>query len=159
MAESRILLREHVSADVELFCDLQMDPSVARYVSWLPRTRAQCEAALADAIAQQESAERIRYFFAVAMVSTNEMVGSVGYTMTGASTADFGWFIRRPFWGKGYASEAVQLMLSTARGAARLKRVYASCDARNVGSVRVAERCGFRRTHQTVDRLHFELVL
>ena len=48
-------LREHVPADLDRFCALFMDAQVARHVSWLPRTRMQCEHALADAIAQQSA--------------------------------------------------------------------------------------------------------
>lgn len=158
MTGPRLQLREHTLEDMEPFCEWQMDPEVARHVSWLPRTRPQCEAALLDAIDQQRVAERIRHFFAVTLPGTGEMIGSVGYTMTGAAQADCGWFVRRRFWGHGYASEAVRSMVSKVRRAGRLERLTASCSVQNVASMRVAARCGFRWVRQAQDRAHFELV-
>ncbi len=156
MSSPRIRLREHALGDTASFCDLQMDPAVGQYVSWLPRTRTQCEAALLDAIEQQAVTPRTRCFFAVELLSTAEMIGSVGYTKTDA-TADCGWFLRRRFWGNGYACEAVQHMISSAFGSGQLERLTASCLPQNHASRRVAEKCGFRLTHRTLERLYFEL--
>lgn len=55
----RIVLREHRFDDLEAFCELQMDPDVARYVAWLPRTRAQCEAALTSVPSRIDQQGRI----------------------------------------------------------------------------------------------------
>ncbi len=159
MNDPRIRLREHVVSDMAPFCDLQMGPEVGRYVSWLPRPRHECEYALLDAIAQQASVERIRYFFAIDLLTTEEMIGSVGYTKVDPATADCGWFLRRHFWGNGYASEAVRQLVSVALGDSKLERLTASCRLENCRSIRVAEACGFRRVRQTQRRTYFELHL
>jgi ribosomal-protein-alanine N-acetyltransferase len=156
MNTSRIRLREHVVGDMARFCDLQMDPEVGRYLSWLPRPRHECEGALLDAISQQASSERVRYFFAVDLLSTGEMIGSVGYTKVAMATGDCGWLVRRPFWGNGYASEAVRLLVSFALDDSELDRLTASCRLENYASIRVAEACGFRRMRQTRERVYFE---
>jgi RimJ/RimL family protein N-acetyltransferase len=159
MNTPRIQLREHALEDMEPFYELQMDPDVAQYVSWLPRTRKQCEAALLDAIDQQTVAERVRYFFAATLQTTGEMIGSVGYTMAGTSSADCGWFLRRQFWGKGYASDAVRSMVSLALRDRRLERLNASCRLENRSSLRVADNCGFRLVRKTLERAYFEMVV
>jgi len=156
MNSPRLRLRELVSGDIAAFCDLQMDPDVGRYVSWLPRPRHQCEAALLDAIEQQAFVERVRYFFAVDLLATEEMIGSVGYTKADSSTADCGWFLRKRFWGNGYASEAVRQLVSLALVDSKLECLTASCRLENPRSVRVAEACGFRRVRQTQQQAYFE---
>jgi [ribosomal protein S5]-alanine N-acetyltransferase len=159
MNSPRIRLREHVVGDMAPFCDLQMDPEVGRYVSWLPRPREQCESALLDTIEQQASVERVRYFFAIDLLTTAEMIGSVGYTKDNPASADCGWFLRRPFWGNGYASEAVRQLILLALGDGKLERLTASCRLENRGSIRVAEACGFQRVQQTLERAYLGLYL
>lgn len=157
MNSPRVRLREHVVDDLEPFCELQMDPEVGRYVSWLPRARSQAEAALLDALAQQTAADRVRSFFAVELLSSGEMIGSVGYTRTGPHSADCGWFLRRRFWGNGYAAEAVRNMVSAALGTGGFSTLTASSRRENHGSIRVAEACGFRRLRETEERVYFEM--
>ncbi|WP_279609074.1 GNAT family N-acetyltransferase [Burkholderia cepacia] len=152
-----VRLREHVPSDIERFCELQMSSQVARYVSWLPRTRAQCEHALADAIAQQRSAERIRFFYAVECQHVKGMIGSVGYTIRDSVSADCGWFLLPDFWGKGYAAHAIRALLVLAFGSGRMTSMTASCAIENRASLRVAEKCGFRLIATTGDRCTFEI--
>jgi [ribosomal protein S5]-alanine N-acetyltransferase len=153
----RVRVREHVIADLEPFCELQMDLDVARYVLWLPRTRSQAESALREAIAQQSVEDRFRFFFAVELQSSREMIGSIGFTKIGSHTADCGWFLRRRFWGKGYASEAVRNMISSALCSGGVSILTASSLRENHGSIRVAETCGFRRLRESEDRVYFEM--
>jgi [ribosomal protein S5]-alanine N-acetyltransferase len=152
-----IRLREHVASDIDRFCELQMSSQVARHVSWLPRTRAQCEHALADAITQQRAAERVRFFYAVECPHVSGMIGSVGYTIRDADSADCGWFLLPDFWGKGYAAHATRALLVLAFGAGRMVRMTASCSIENRASLRVAEQCGFRLLTTIGDRCRFEI--
>ena len=94
MSEQRILIREHTIEDLEPYSEWQSDPEVGRYLSWLPRTRSEAEASLRDAIAQQRADPRVRFFFAVVLADSGEMVGDVGFTLRSPSEADCGQFIR-----------------------------------------------------------------
>jgi ribosomal-protein-alanine N-acetyltransferase len=159
MNNSCLRLRELVVGDMAAFCDLQMDPDVGRHLSWLPRPRHECEAALLDAIEQQAAVERVRYFFAVDLMASDEMIGSVGYTKVDSCTADCGWFLRKRYWGNGYASEAVRQLVTLALIDRKLERLIAACMLENHSSVRVAEAGGFRRVRQTQEHAYFELYL
>jgi [ribosomal protein S5]-alanine N-acetyltransferase len=87
------------------------------------------------------------------------MIGSVGYTKDDQESADCGWFLRRSFWGNGYAAEAVRQLITLARADDGLSRLTASCRVDNCGSIRVAEACGFRRVRQTQESAYFQLFL
>jgi [ribosomal protein S5]-alanine N-acetyltransferase len=56
-----------------------------------------------------------------------------------------GYFVDRDEQGKGLTSEAVKCALAFAFGPLELHRVQAAIMPRNVASLRVAEKCGFRR--------------
>ncbi|WP_174956187.1 GNAT family N-acetyltransferase [Burkholderia aenigmatica] len=159
MKSHRIRLREHVLSDADRFCELQMSSRVARYVSWLPRTRQQCEKALTDAIAQQSYAERVRFFYAVEFQHVAGMIGSVGYTVRDLGLADCGWFLLPAFWGEGYAVQAVRELLLRAFDSGGIVNMAASCSVENRASVRVAEKCGFRLIAEIRGRAHFEIRL
>ena len=49
------------------------------------------------------------------------------------------------FWGRGYVTEAVSLILGYLFKDLRLRRVYAFVNAANTGSIRVLEKNGFIR--------------
>ena len=152
MSNPSILIREHTIEDLEPYCEWQCDPEVGRYVSWLPRTREEAEASLADAIAQQRATPRVRYFFAVVLVSSGEMIGDVGFTLRSPSVADCGWFVRRRFWGNGYGPAAVEEMIRRALGIPGVEEFAASCSSRNSSSIRVMEKCGFSLVRSSESR-------
>ena len=58
-----------------------------------------------------------------------------------------GYWVGVPFWGRGYASEAVRGMLDIGFGMSPANRVVASVRTINPASRRVLERNGFRYTH------------
>jgi RimJ/RimL family protein N-acetyltransferase len=69
------------------------------------------------------------------------LIGSVGLNRDGDET-ELGYWIGRPFWGQGYATEAVRAMLSLAKVLGH-KRLVASHFADNPASGRVLRKLGF----------------
>ncbi len=59
--------------------------------------------------------------------------------------AEVGYWIGRPFWGGGYATAALRLVLGFAFEGLGLRSVYAHVLAHNPGSARVLEKACFRR--------------
>ena len=57
--------------------------------------------------------------------------------------AELGYWLGRPFWGRGVITDAVEAMTRHAFDALKLHRVFAVPFARNVASVRVLEKNGF----------------
>jgi RimJ/RimL family protein N-acetyltransferase len=68
---------------------------------------------------------------------------------------ELGYFLQPTARGRGFASEAVNLLTQCARTYLKSRRIWASCDSANVASWKVLERCGFGReahlVHQRVD--------
>lgn len=59
--------------------------------------------------------------------------------------AEIGYWIGEPFWGNGYATEAVKLLVDFAFQELDLLRVYAYIFEYNIGSMRVLEKTGFEK--------------
>jgi len=81
---------------------------------------------------------------------TPQLIGGVGF---GAPPEfEFGYWIARPHWGLGYATEAARAMVANARDTLRLKTLTAGHFLDNPASGRVLEKVGFRPTGEIVRR-------
>ncbi|MEA1072843.1 GNAT family N-acetyltransferase [Sphingomonas sp. LY160] len=79
------------------------------------------------------------------------LVGSCGLARRPSGAVELGYWIARPHWGNGYATEACTALIEIAR-TLRLSRLEASHFVDNPASGRVLEKLGFRPTGLTVDR-------
>jgi ribosomal-protein-alanine N-acetyltransferase len=72
-------------------------------------------------------------------------VGVVQATVSiSRSYADIAYVLGRAFWGRGLASDAVDTLLDFLRMELHVRTARASVDSRNLASVRLLERLGFR---------------
>jgi RimJ/RimL family protein N-acetyltransferase len=82
------------------------------------------------------------------------LVGGIGFgPMPGrVGVREFGYWIARPYWGRGIATEAGRALIANARDTLRLKRLDAGHFLDNPASGRVLEKLGFEPTGRTVRR-------
>jgi RimJ/RimL family protein N-acetyltransferase len=90
--------------------------------------------------------------WAVEEKASGNVIGSVGFQdrkrdrgpeLRGLPEA--GWMFARSAWGKGYATEALRSALSWAKMHFGAIRVIALTTHDNLASIRVAQKCGFRK--------------
>lgn len=81
-----------------------------------------------------------------AIADSNEAIGSIGL-MIGMDvhrrTAELGYWLAEPFWGRGIMSRAVELLTDYAFEEYNLNRIYAEPYSTNPASIRVLEKSGF----------------
>lgn len=81
--------------------------------------------------------------FALDMKLGGRLIGAAGLTIhRGDDRAELGYWVARPEWGKGYATEAAGAMLRYGFVALGLHRIHADCLSRNPASARVLEKLG-----------------
>jgi RimJ/RimL family protein N-acetyltransferase len=81
-----------------------------------------------------------------------ELIGGIGFGRTPEGEVEFGYWLVRRHWGRGYATEAGRAAIANARDSLRLRRIEASHFLDNPASGRVLEKLGFRATGTTVGR-------
>jgi RimJ/RimL family protein N-acetyltransferase len=74
------------------------------------------------------------------------LVGAVGMGRTPDGELELGYWIARPFWGRGIATEAGAALVANARDTLRQPRLVAGHFTDNPASGRVLEKLGFRPT-------------
>lgn len=78
------------------------------------------------------------------IVRGGHVVGLVKATVVG-HRAQVGYVIHKPHWGLGLATFAVGELVAKLEAQPAIQRVWATCALDNPGSVRVLEKCGFKR--------------
>jgi RimJ/RimL family protein N-acetyltransferase len=88
----------------------------------------------------------------IVLRSGGDPIGSVGIHPTPDGGRVLGYWLARPFWGRGIATEAGRAAIVLARDALRLRRIEASCFVDNPASRRVLDKLGFRPAGPVVPR-------
>lgn len=81
-----------------------------------------------------------------------QLVGTAGLHRHPDGETELGYWIARPFWGLGYATEAAAAIVAVARDGLRLRKLTAGHFVDNPASGRVLQKIGFRPTGQTGQR-------
>jgi RimJ/RimL family protein N-acetyltransferase len=151
---ARLRLRHFRAADLNPYAALCADPEVMRYVgdrSVLSREDAWRQ------MAMLAGHWHLRGFgmWAVEERTTGAFVGRVGlHYPEGWPDREVAWALARPFWGRGYATEAARAALGEAFGRLGWARVISLIDPANTRSVRLAERLGERLEGEATIRGH-----
>jgi len=148
-------MQPHRLEDFEASAALWTDDEVVRHISGRPSTREQSWSRLLRYVGHWSA---LGYgYWAVREADTDRFVGEVGFAdyhrqmePSLDATPELGWVIARDSWGKGYATEAVSAAIAwAARWLTSYERIACIIAPENVVSVRVAEKCGFRKVLET----------
>lgn len=146
ISTERLLLREYRPEDETEIHDYACDMEVVRLMPWGPNSLEQTREVLHGWLVKQQEWPRDAVTLAIELASEKRVIGGIELRTRGEErTGDFGYVIHRSYWGKGYASEALQAVAAAAFGKLGLHRLWARCDAENPGSYRVMEKLGMRR--------------
>jgi len=81
--------------------------------------------------------------FAVVLRGESQLIGAIGLGINRElSKGELGYWIGKPYWNSGYATEATQAVLTFAFEQLKLNRIHAAHMARNPSSGRVMEKAG-----------------
>ena len=78
----------------------------------------------------------------------DEAIGGIGFTPqydVGRRSAEIGYWLGEPFWGRGITADAVQLLSVYAFETCNMLRLFALPFADNLQSIRVLEKAGYTR--------------
>lgn len=135
----RLILRERVASDARALADLANDGRVSRNLGPTfpyPYTLADAEAFLALPMDT----------FAIQLAGgAGDLIGMIGSAGPAArfGVVSFGYWLGVPYWGRGYATEAVRAYVAAVAAVPEVRRVEASVYDWNPASARVLEKAGF----------------
>lgn len=137
LGTERLVLRAPQQSDAKTIARLASDRRVAENTARIPHPYT-----LAHAQTWIESARAAQRNFVVTD-SDNTILGACGLTEREAGF-ELGYWIGAPFWGCGYATEAVRGVIDHAFADLGMKELQAGARVTNPASRRVLEKCGFQ---------------
>ncbi len=128
-----VSLRSVEDRDVEVFFEHQADPLAVEMAAFPARDEEQFAAHWAKIRADDSLVVRT-------IVADGVVAGNIGSWPDDGQQL-LGYWIGREHWGRGVATQALALLAREVP----VRPLYAHVAAHNVGSIRVLEKCGFRR--------------
>jgi RimJ/RimL family protein N-acetyltransferase len=145
--EPRIVLRALDPGDAAALFAYRSDPEVARYQSWEPAAPDEVRAFIRGLSASPEYAPGTWHQLGITLPETGELIGDCGVHVLehDPRQAEFGITVAPRWQGQGLAGEALEALLFIVFDTLQKHRLSCSVDPRNVRSVALMERTGFRR--------------
>lgn len=144
---ARLTVRNWIETDRDLFHEINSDPEVMAYFPFR-RSRAQSDE-LFDRVRGAIS-ETGFGFFAIALREDDRPIGFCGLARTDLEpflpdgTVEIGWRLARPFWGKGYVTEAATALLAHGFDNCGLGEIVSFAVSGNTRSTAVMTRIGMK---------------
>ena len=146
LSNKLILLRRFTLLDATLVQALAGDRAVADTTLNIPHPYPDGAAEQWIATHDSQFGQATGAVFAVTTRPDLVLVGCIGIRIDRSrDEGEIGYWIGRPFWGRGYGTAALQVFLPYCFGHLGLQRVQARHLKRNLASGRVIEKAGMRR--------------
>lgn len=148
--ERTVLLAPHAGLGAEMA--LAVTQSISHLRPWMPWAQEAPTAESSELVVRRMQAEFIARSDLSYQLYARRADGSPGRLIGGTGLHRMDWAVRRfeiGYWirpeaaGQGHVTEAVKLLTAMAFDLLSARRVEIRCDARNLKSRAVAERCGF----------------
>ncbi len=145
LATSRLVLRPFRPADAAVVVHLAGDRDVAAGTLTIPHPYPQEHAARWISTHPRLAEEGLELVLAVTRGEDEALVGAVGLVLAPQHRrAELGYWIGRPYWGSGYATEAARALLLHGFDVLELNRIQACHFVRNPASGAVMRKIGMR---------------
>ena len=136
----RLMLRAPRRGDIEAMVRLANDRRVAENTARVPHPYGIDDAERFIATVNRQDGEA-----AFVITLDGDLIGVCGIELRGTAT-EIGYWLGAPYWGRGYATEAVRAVIDHAFGGLGHDALASGARVSNPASRRVLEKCGFQWT-------------
>ena len=143
----RLRLRPLLPGDAAEVFRYRSNPEICRYQNWEPGSIEEVHEFIVRMTSVEPDTPGTWYQLAICERETGRLVGDCGlrFPLGRDYEAEFGISLAPEFHGMGYATEALDAVLSYLFDRLEKHRVFGSADPRNLASLRLMERVGMRR--------------
>ena len=158
LVTDRLILRDFTEGDWQATLAYQSDPRYLGFYPWTQRTEPEVRDFVNLFVSQQQEQPRRNFQLALTQKSDGRLIGSGGVRVHNAKEqqANLGYELDPRFWGNGFATEAVRVLLRFGFQTLGMHRIHGECIAENTASVRVMEKNGMRQEAHFRDNAAFK---
>ena len=147
----RLILRKWKEKDAEILYGLAKDPDIGKGAGWLPHKDTDYSKAIIRSILSDEGE------YAITLMDNPEIpIGSIGVRIGSSKKrgikredeAEIGYWIGKDYWGHGYATEALAVLIRYSFVEIGLSSIWCGYFDGNERSRRVIEKCGLKYHHR-----------
>ncbi|MBW3096698.1 GNAT family N-acetyltransferase [Pseudohoeflea sp. DP4N28-3] len=143
LSTERLTLRTPRNADIDAISILANDPAIAFMLPHMPHPYGRADAA--DFVRKACQGGNGNGIYAITDTATGRFLGCCALRPGSTGSAlEIGYWVGRPYWGRGYATEAVHALIDLGFRATSVDHVDASCRVTNPASRRVLQKSGFQ---------------
>lgn len=137
----RLVLRPPVLDDAgALFQRVARDPEVTRYLLWAPHRDV---AVTRRVITEKLNVSDDERTWVIELRHSGEVIGLTSCRRPVAHSVEIGYCLGRRWWGNGFMSEVLDMLLAALQADRDVYRAWATCSVDNERSARLLERAGF----------------
>lgn len=136
-----IVLRRFTLGDAGDVFEYASDPFVTQHLTWEPHKNVEETITIMKRLFLNNPC-----MYAITLPDTDKCIGSIDIRIVEKhNNASFGFCLGRPYWGRGYMSQALSLLLDLGFDKLQLHRIQGYFCPENPASGRVMEKCGMVR--------------
>ena len=142
----RLLLRKATLSDKKEIFAYRSDKKTNQYQAWIPENLKDVSEFIGK-IANTYNRPDSWFQFVIIENSSGKLVGDLGvhFLEKGSQQAEIGCTLSKNFHGKGYANEALTAIMDSLFLDIEIHRIFASIDPKNIASIKMMEKLGFRK--------------
>ncbi|HEY8895549.1 MAG TPA: GNAT family protein [Niastella sp.] len=145
---NRLIFREVSTDDLSNIHHLHSLPETDEFNTLgIPASIQDTEIIISDWLAGRNAKPQTSYTFCLDLVGTKEFIGLIALNIGKPKyqSAEVWYKINSMYWGKGYATEALTMLLYFSFNVLKLHRIEAGCAVENIASIKVLEKVGMTR--------------
>ncbi|NJK96022.1 MAG: GNAT family N-acetyltransferase [Bacteroidales bacterium] len=154
----RIYIRPVCMDDKESMFRYRSDSDTNKYLSLIPQS-VEDVAAFINATSSEMNVPGTWYQFVIIEQTSNLLIGDIGLHFLKSDAenkqVEIGYTLSKDFRGKGYATEALKIIIDFLVYTLNKHRIIASIDPVNIDSIKLVERLGFRKEAHFVESIFF----
>lgn len=141
----RLILRKFNSEDVDILAHLANNKKIKKFRASLPHPYTK-----EHAIDFINNLAHNKNEHAFAITLNGEFIGTMSLYAK-KDKVELGYWLGEPFWGNGYATEAVKALIKTAKDTNICPPTHALVITANIASINVLKKCGFIIIDERID--------
>ena len=150
----RLILREFVKNDKHNLYKLFSEEFVSTYEVHLPKNISDIEDYIKFHMKNAKSSNRTHYYYIIELQETHDFLGMIGYSFVEemnvngiiGSVMELEYYLLEAHWNKGYMTEALKKIISSAFENDRILKIFAQCKKDNIKSEKVMIKSGMYKS-------------